>query len=102
MLFRKDIPFQWNEEQQKAFDFIKQALSTAPILAYSNIQAVVNGTRPFKIYTNTCKDDLGAHLVQEGDDGREYTIRYKAKGTDNATKKAAPTDLKLAGVAFAL
>jgi hypothetical protein len=92
-LFRKDIPFQWNEEQQKAFDFIKQALSTAPILAYPNIQAAVDGTKSFKIYIDTCKDDLGAHLVQEGDDGREHTIRYEVKGTDNATKKAVPTDL---------
>jgi hypothetical protein len=62
----------------------------------------MEGTKPFIIYTDACKDGLGAHLTQMGDDGKEYTIRYEARGTDNATKKAAPTDLELAGIEFAL
>jgi ribonuclease HI len=45
---------------------------------------------------------LGAHLTQRGDDGKEYTIRYEAKGTDNATKNTAPTDLELSEIVFAL
>ena len=102
MLFRKDIPFEWGPAQQKAFEKIREALSTAPILAYPDTQGAFNGTKPFKIYTDACKDGLGAHLTQVGDDKREYTIRYEAKGTDNATKKAAPIDLELAAVAFAL
>ena len=81
LLFRKDTPFQWKEEQQKAFDTIKKALTTAPILAYPDTQAALNGTKPFIIYTDACKDGLGAHLVQKGDDGKEHTIRYEAQGT---------------------
>jgi hypothetical protein len=102
MLFRKDTPFIWGDEQQKAFETIREALITAPILAYPDTQAAYKGTKPFKIYTDACKDGLGAHLVQGGEDGKEYTIRYEARGTDNAMKNAAPTDLELAGVAFAL
>jgi hypothetical protein len=102
ILFRKDIPFEWKTEQQEAFETIRNALSTAPILAYPDTQGAFNGTKPFKIYTDACKDGLGAHLTQVGDDGKEYTIRYEAKGTDNATKNAAPTDMKLVGIVFAL
>ena len=101
-LFQKDIPFKWELEQQKAFETIRNALSTAPILAYPDTQAAMEGTKPFIIYTDAYKDGLKLHLTQIGDDGKEYTICYEARGTDNATKKAAPTDLELAEIVFAL
>ena len=33
---------------------------------------------------------------------KEHTIRYEAQGTNNHTKNAAPTDMELAGITFAL
>ena len=38
----KQPPFMWNAEQQQAFDTLKEAPTTAPILAYPNF------TKPFK------------------------------------------------------
>ncbi|SLM40157.1 retrotransposon nucleocapsid protein [Lasallia pustulata] len=33
-LVQKDVPFQWTEDCQKAFDLLKKRFTTAPILAY--------------------------------------------------------------------
>ena len=101
-LLRGKQEFFWKEDQQTAFETLKEKLTTAPILAYPDTQAATDGTRPFKVYTDACKDGLGAHLIQEGVDGLERTIYYEFKGTDKAAKNYAPTDLELLAVVFAL
>jgi hypothetical protein len=35
-LLKKDKPFKWSDEQQRAFDVFKHALTTPPILAFSH------------------------------------------------------------------
>jgi len=70
-LLRGKQEFFWEEDQQKAFEIIKEKLINAPILAYPDTQAAMDGTRPFKVYTDACKDGLGAHLTQEGEDSME-------------------------------
>ena len=40
----KQLPFVWGIDQQQAFDALKQALTTAPILAYPDF------TIPFKLH----------------------------------------------------
>lgn len=37
-LLRKDIPFIWTDEHQKAFDLLKQKLCEAPILIYPDLK----------------------------------------------------------------
>ena len=71
-------------------------------MAYPDTQAAMDGTRPFKIYTDACKDGLGAHLAQGGVDGKEHSICYESKGTDKYAKNYAPTDLELLAVLFVL
>ena len=34
-LTKSDVPYEWTDQRQEAFDFLKQALTTAPILAMS-------------------------------------------------------------------
>ena len=41
----KQPPFVWGTDQQQAFDALKEALTTAPILAYPDF------TKPFKLHT---------------------------------------------------
>jgi hypothetical protein len=50
--------FQWGGKQQKAFYTLKEKISTAPILAFSNLQ------QPFEIETYVSGYAMGAVLMQ--------------------------------------
>jgi hypothetical protein len=50
--------FEWGGKQQKSFDTLKEKISTAPVLALSNLQ------QPFEIETNSSRYTMGAVLMQ--------------------------------------
>jgi len=52
--------FQWGGKQQKAFDTLKEKISTAPVLALPDLQ------RPFEIETDASDYAMGAVLMQHG------------------------------------
>jgi len=52
--------FQWGGKQQKAFDTLKEKISTTPVLALLDLQ------RPFEIETDASDYAMGAVLMQHG------------------------------------
>jgi hypothetical protein len=59
-LLMKHVVFVWTAEHQKAFELLKTALITAPVLALPDFSI------PFCIYTDACQTCVGAVLVQQG------------------------------------
>ena len=51
-------PFQWTEEDQKAFEYLRTCLITQPILAYPDFQT------EFLLFTDACNYGIGAVLSQ--------------------------------------
>ena len=63
-------PFEWIMKHQEAFDALKKALSTAPVLGYPNYY------REFKLETDASLEGLGAILSQQGKDRKIHVIAY--------------------------
>ena len=70
-LTKNNQSFQWEEEQQRSFDILKEKLLTPPILAHPNYEL------PFEIHTDASGYGIGAILVQhhEGGGGKSNLIR---------------------------
>ena len=87
----KGVPFLWVEETERAFKKLKEALTTAPVLA------LPEQGKPYTVYTDASRVGLGCVLMQ---DGRviAYASRQLRKHEDNYSTH----DLELAAVVFAL
>ena len=72
-LTRQDVPFCWTLTCQSAFQQLKDALVSPPVLAYPDF------TREFVMHTDACKEGLGAVLEQQQDDGRLHPIAYASR-----------------------
>ena len=62
--------FEWMIEHQEAFDALKEALCTAPVLSYPNF------TREFILETDASLKGLGTVLSQQQKDGSIRVIAY--------------------------
>ena len=60
-LLKSEAPFEWTETSQKAFDKLRELLTTAPVLAYPCFEA----GREFILETDANFDSLGAVLSQK-------------------------------------
>src|SRR3954447_16006729 len=94
-LLRKDISFCWKDEQQEAFDTLKEKLVTAPILKRPDLK------QPFILYTDASAFGLGAILSQK-QEGKEVVIAYASHGTNPAQRNYGATQLELLAVVWAL
>ena len=93
---KKDTPYQRTEKQQQAFDRLKTALISAPILSYPNFN------EPFIIYTDASQIGLGAVLSQVKEDGKEHVIAYASKSLNGAEKNYSVTKQECLAVVWAI
>ncbi|GBG61524.1 hypothetical protein CBR_g22321 [Chara braunii] len=77
-LLKKEEQLIWTPECEAVFQALKEALTSAPVLARPN------PTRPFALYTDWQPQAISAMLTQHGADGREHVIEYASKTLSQA------------------
>ena len=64
-LTKKFAKFEWTKECQIAFDFLKESLTTVPVLGYPDIN------KPYILYTDASDNCVGACLTQPCDESTQ-------------------------------
>jgi hypothetical protein len=76
--------FMWGKEHQRAFDYLKHRLCSAPVLSLSGLQ------QPFEIETNASEYGVGAVLTQRG-----HPIAYHSEALSDTIRKYPTYDKEM-------
>ena len=95
-LTKKNIVFVWSGDCERAFQRLKELLTTTPILKYPDF------SRPFILETDASGCGLGAVLAQEQPDGRVHPIAYASRSLQKHEKNYGITELEGLGVVWAV
>ncbi|GJX59633.1 putative reverse transcriptase domain-containing protein [Tanacetum coccineum] len=90
-LIQKNKKYIWGEDQESAFQLLKQKLCEAPILA------LPEGNNDFVVYRDASHQGLGAVLMQ-----KEKVIAYASRQLKPNKENYTTHDLELGAVVFAL
>ncbi|GKC49689.1 putative reverse transcriptase domain-containing protein [Tanacetum coccineum] len=90
-LTQKNKKYEWGEDEEEAFQMLKQKLCSAPILA------LPEGSEDFVVYCDASIKGYGAVLMQ-----REKVIAYASRQLKKHEENYTTHDLELGAVVFAL
>jgi len=93
-LTRKDVPFKWGREQEKAFKVLKDDLAKATELAYFDPKA------PTRIVADASPVGLGAVLVQK-QKGVERVIYYASRSLTDVERRYSQTEKEALALVWA-
>ncbi|KAM1509347.1 hypothetical protein EV1_018329 [Malus domestica] len=94
-LFQKDVAFDFNEECEKAFNHLKEMLTSAPIIVPPD------WSFPFELMCDASDYALGAVLGQRKEK-RPHVIYYASRTLNDAQLNYSTTEKELLAVVFAL
>ena len=89
------VPFNWTEEAQEAFEKLKEALTTAPVLAFPDFEL------PFIVETDASAVAVGAVLAQK-QKGRVHPIQFASRSLGKAERNYSACEREAIGAIFAL
>jgi len=92
-LTKKDVPFEWTEEQQNAFIELKKSLSTEPLPIYPDFSQL------FIVACDASTKAIGAVLSQMR--GEEKPVAYCSRQLNSPESKYSVTELELLAFLFA-
>ena len=82
----------WGPEEQRAFDTLKQALTSAPVLAHPDPQ------RQWTVQTDASGYALGAVLSQQQDDGTMRPVAYWSHKLNSAARNYSASERELMAI----
>ena len=94
-LLQKDVPFVFDDDCVEAFEILKKALISAPIVQPPDQNL------PFEIICDASDYAVGA-VIGERVDKKLNVIHYASKNLDSAQRNYATTEKELLAVVFAV
>lgn len=91
-LLSKKRTFQWNEDAQKAFNSLKDCLTSAPLLAHPNYR------KPFIVQCDASQNGVGGLLAQCDENGDERPIAFMSHKLNKAQRNYSVTELECLAV----
>jgi transposase InsO family protein len=88
------VPFLWCKDCEAAFQSLKAALTSAPLLVMPDF------SKPFILQTDASNVGVGAILSQSDDQGEEHVIAYASKALNSAQRNYTVTDQELYAVVY--
>src|SRR5208282_6027028 len=88
-LLKSDVRFVWSEDCETAFNQLKTALITAPVLVSPDF------SKPFILTCDASVTGIGFILSQNDDGGREHVICFGGRGLRPNETRWGITDLEL-------
>lgn len=94
-LLRKDAPFVWSDDCNKAFQELRDALCSPPVLAYPDF------TKPFLLTTDASNSAVGGILGQI-QDGKERVIQYVGRSMNKHERGYSITEKEGLAIVYCL
>ncbi|CAI6345109.1 unnamed protein product [Macrosiphum euphorbiae] len=94
-LTKKDNKFVWGKEQVEAFEILKKAITTAPVLTH------FEDGYPVFVTTDASLEGLSGILEQEDNNGKRHPIAYASRKLKGGEKNYTTTELEMSAVVFA-
>lgn len=95
-LLRKKHTWTWGLEQQKAFEDLKNCLTSSPTLIRPDF------TKPFVLQTDASTIGLGAVLGQKDENGKEHVIAYASRVLHGSEVNYTISELECLAVIWAI
>ena len=95
-LLRKNVKFNFDGKCEQAFEKLKNALMSKPVLALPRFD------RKFIVTTDASYSGLAWTISQVGNDGREHPVLYAGRALKDSEKNYAVSELELAAVIAAI
>ena len=95
-LTRKNQPFVWGHDQQKAFETLKELLISSEVMAYPRTD------RPYKLYTDASDTCVGGILVQDDKAGVEKVVQYISHQLSNTQRKWSTIEKEAYAVVYCI
>ena len=76
LLLQSEIVYEWTFARQNAFQTLKDAVTSAPILRAPDFDKL------FELQTDWTKTGLGVVLKQKDGEGKEYVVTYASRSNN--------------------
>jgi len=95
-LTRKNTPWKWGPEEQKAFEMIREELTSDRVMAHPRVHD------PYLLYTDASAYAVGAILAQTDEQGIERPIHYVSKQLTDSQQKWSAIEREAFAIIYAL
>ncbi len=95
-LTRKHVHFRWGDEEQAAFDALRDALCTEPVMRHPD------PAKPYILHTDASDFAVGAILTQEDEGGVDRPVQYISKTLSESQRKWAAIVKEAYAIVYAL